>query len=677
MKNKNNKFYIAILVSLVLSFALSGYLNFVLAKDVKPNDPKLSFQDYLQEINIGDAWQVVTGSKKIVVAVIDTGVDLDHPDLKKNIWQNKKEIPDNKIDDDQNGFVDDVFGWDFVENDNDPNPTLAEGYHRNAINHGTVMSGIIAGKANNYRGIAGISWNSQIMALRVLDHQGVGTTDVVARAIDYAVDNGAHIINLSFVGRGNSQTLKESIENAYKKGVVVVAAAGNEINLGQDLDIEENRSYPVCYKTENGIDPVIGVSSVNSFDRLAGFSNYGSDCIDVSAPGVRLFSTAYYDPENRFFREKHLGGWTGTSVSAPIVSGVAALIKSINPLLPVNVIQEIIKKTARNIDMVNEPEFWGKIGSGMIDAGEAVKEAVKISGNPEKETLVVVGPYAQNNLIRFFDKNHLQKEVSFSSQGQVEENILIADKDKIFIPAVEGEYPYLKIYDKQGRLLDFFLVFGENFRGGFDVEAVDLDGDGVKEIVVGAGPGGGPQIRIFDQKGELLGQFFAFDEDFNGGISLTVADFDNNRSDLEILAVKKTKGDSLVRVYKTSSQLVDQFYAFPESLVGGFEIKSIDQDFDKQREVVVASGRGLKPAVRIINNQKKVTKEFFAFATNFKGGISLTVADYDGDGREEIVTAAKTDGGPHIRIFNALGQYEFQFFAFDDRFRKGVRIFSE
>ncbi|MFH1187334.1 MAG: S8 family serine peptidase [bacterium] len=325
-------------------------------KKYPANDMFYEEQWYLDKINISGVWKYTTGSSKIVVAVIDSGVDINHPDIKNNIWLNSDEKIDG-IDNDRNGYIDDINGWDFIQNSSDPRPKIfGNRFSEEGINHGTIVAGVIAAEGNNSIGISGISWHSKIMPLRVLDEQGNGDVTDVVEAIDYAINNGADIINLSFVGCKNDPRLKEAINRAYLKDVVVITSAGNE-----------------------------------------GFSNLDSQFL------------AY---------EKIYNG------------GV-------------------------------------KVAVGNVD--------------DDKQSEIITGP-------------------------------------------TKDSPPLVNIFDSQGNLKDNFFAFAENFRGGVNVAAGDINGDGIDEIIAGAGFTGGPHVRIFDSHGNLQGQFFAFAENFRGGVNVAAGE---------------------------------------------------------------------------------------------------------------------------------------------------------
>ena len=223
------------------------------------------------DIDAPEAWDVTTGSSAVVVAVIDSGVDINHPDLAANIWVNPGETPGNGIDDDANGYVDDVNGWDFYIDDNDP---------RDANGHGTHVAGTIAAVGNNGTGGTGVSWSAKIMALRFLDAWGSGTTANAIAAIEYATAMGADIINNSWGGGGFNTSLKTAIEAS---GAVVVCAAGNS-----GINNDGTPHYPSSFNSAN----IIAVAASDQNDALASFSNYGANSVDVAAPGTNIYSAA-------------------------------------------------------------------------------------------------------------------------------------------------------------------------------------------------------------------------------------------------------------------------------------------------------------------------------------------------------------------------------------------------
>lgn len=304
-----------------------------------PNDPSFASLWGLTKIQAPAAWDIATGNG-VVVAVVDTGVNHAHPDLANNIWVNPGEIPNNGIDDDGNGYVDDTRGWNFVSGNNAP----TDGH-----SHGTHVSGTVAAVGNNSLGVIGVAPGSKIMAIKGLGDDGSGYDADLAQGIVYAADNGADIINMSWGGTGDSPVIEEAVDYAHSLGVVLVAAAGNSA-------IDANLFLPAKYAG------VVTVSAFNSADTMASFSNYGQK-IDVAAPGVGILSTVpggYYSSFN------------GTSMASPHVAGLAALLLSRSPTLTNEQVRQAIRRTS---DDVGPAGFDTQSGHGRINALKALQAA--------------------------------------------------------------------------------------------------------------------------------------------------------------------------------------------------------------------------------------------------------------------------------------------------------------
>ncbi len=318
------------------------------------NDPLIGEVWGLNNIHGVDAetaWSVSSGADEVVVAVIDSGVDINHPDLSSIIWTNDNEIANNGIDDDSNGFIDDVNGWDFTsEYDNTP---------QDEHGHGTHVSGTISAIRNNSEGIAGVADNVKIMPLRFLDKDGFGVTSWAISALEYAVANGAQISNNSWGGGGYEPALYSAIAAAQQQNHLFVAAAGNS---GQNSDI--NPMYPAAYDLSN----IISVAAINSNGGLAGFSNYGVNSVDIAAPGVSILSTMSEDSAACSSSPPCYTSWDGTSMAAPHVAGVAALIFGLNNQLTPEDIITIILDNARSTIPLNGRVYSG----GELDGGRAV-----------------------------------------------------------------------------------------------------------------------------------------------------------------------------------------------------------------------------------------------------------------------------------------------------------------
>lgn len=654
--------------------------NFTYQASLEPQDPYYTQQLYLSQIKAHQAWNITTGSSNITLAIIDSGVDINHPDLKNNIWTNPNEVADNGLDDDENGYTDDVHGWDFIRQTADPRPKLDEDYTIVGINHGTVVAGVAAAQGGNAEGIAGVSWRAKIMSLRVLDGIGLGDTLTVARAIDYARQQKVDVINLSFVGTGKSLTLEKAIKAANDAGILVVAAAGNEVANGIDMD--SNPQYPVGHDGPNGENWVIGVASIDNNDRLASFSNYGKKYIDLSAPGVGIFSSVYHQNDNQNFQKYYESGWTGTSVSAPQVTGAAALIKSLKPNLSLQQIKDILLNTADNIDYLNN-NYASKLGKGRLNIFAAVDKTLlekpKANGGLKK---IVVSPLQQTGpYVRIFKKTTAENQF-FAFDEKFRGGISLAAGDlnddgtaEILTGLGRGTYPWIKIFNQNGTLNEKIVAYTENFRGGVEVALGDVDGDGALEIISAAGVGGGPQVRIFSTTGIVEGQFFAFEKTNRSGLEIACGDVNQDGRD-EIIVIKKS-GDSLIKILDYSGELIASFYAYDKKSKQNVHLAAGDLDNDGLAEIVTGTGSGFGPQIKIFDKNGNLKNSFLAYAANFRGGVYPAVGDVDDDGEQEIVTSPGPGGGPHIRVFNMWGGVKFQFFAYDTKFRGGVRVAVE
>ncbi len=305
------------------------------------------------DIDAFGAWDVTRGAG-VVVAVIDTGVDLTHPDLRPNLWVNEGEVPGNGIDDDGNGYVDDVNGYDFVFRDADPN---------DIDGHGTHVAGSVAARGDDGFGVPGVAYEARIMSLKFLHGFQGGLSSQAAEAITYAVNNGAQVINASWGGPGQSSAIRNAIAYARSRGVVFVTAAGNE---GQNNDVRS--SYPANYPLDN----VISVAASDRRDRLAGFSNYGASRVHVAAPGVDIVSTV---PGSDW------GYMDGTSMASPYVAGAAALIRSVAPTVSPAGIRQALMESSTPVGALT-----GLVASGgRIDAFAAVSVFAPAAGQEPDE----------------------------------------------------------------------------------------------------------------------------------------------------------------------------------------------------------------------------------------------------------------------------------------------------
>lgn len=344
-----------------------------------PSDPNFPLW-HMTIIAAPTAWDTSTGSEQIVIAVVDSGFALAHEELADGWYENSGEIgftsPGgtcwtgsivdkriNNCDDDANGYIDDWRGWDFVSNDNSPQAG-EENPNGNGISHGSLVSGLIGAAANNNVGFTGIDWSARIMPLQALSDNGTGYTADIVAAVEYAVDNGADIINMSLGGGYDDNALRAAVNYATSQNIPVVAAAGNCASLSyvfcNQLSAPGYMTYPALYPE------VFAVGAVTATGSRPSFASYGPQ-LDFVAPGQGITMSSSWSSTNTV--SAYAYGIGGTSFSTPIVSGVIGLLKANSPLLSVDDIRFIIRSTA------NGTEFNTQFGYGTVNAERALQAA--------------------------------------------------------------------------------------------------------------------------------------------------------------------------------------------------------------------------------------------------------------------------------------------------------------
>ncbi|MCB0401197.1 MAG: S8 family serine peptidase [Flavobacteriales bacterium] len=327
--------------------------------DLTPNDPLFNSSNMwgLFQINAQSAWNVSTGSSSIVVATTDNAIQITHPDLANVLWINTAEASGTPgVDDDGNGYVDDINGYDVGDNDNNPNPPST------SFDHGTHVAGTTGAQSNNATGVASIGYGISIMAVKSTKNSfGSNSVSNGYDGIYYAALNNADIINCSWGGSVNSPTGQNVVNWASSQGSIIVAAAGND---GTDNDSSPH--YPSNYSA------TVAVASSTTGDVKSSFSNYGANSVDITAPGSNIASTV---PNNTY------AFMSGTSMATPMVSGLLGLMKSLNPSMPNSALLNCLYSTAVNIDGIN-PTYAGKLGAGRIDAFAAMNCVASTLSNP-------------------------------------------------------------------------------------------------------------------------------------------------------------------------------------------------------------------------------------------------------------------------------------------------------
>ena len=382
-----------------------------------PSDPLLGYQWYLDTVHAAEAWDIVDDGSKVIIGIVDTGVYYDHPDLAANIWTNPGEIPDNGVDDDGNGYVDDVHGWDLGGStlgspDNDP--------VEKAPIHGTLVAGISSCVTNNGLGVAAPAYNAVIMPVRVqVDDQADDELYWTAEGVVYAADNGADIINCSYGSYLALEHEREAVEYAQSKGALVVAAGGNE-NTADPL-------YPAAFPG------VMGVAATTQGDAKWFNSNYGYH-MDVSAPGSRLYNT--------WGQTGYTDIYSGTSLAVPLTASIAAMVMTVHPDWTAEQVREQIRISADPIDNLN-PGFARQMGYGRVNAYRALtveSPAIRVSDYTfaEEETGNGLFEPGETLLLTITLHNYLEPAENISCILSSDHPDITIENDHFQIPQMSG-----------------------------------------------------------------------------------------------------------------------------------------------------------------------------------------------------------------------------------------------
>lgn len=366
------------------------------------------------------------GDREVVVAVVDSGIDYTHPDLADNIWLNPGEIPNNGVDDDRNGYKDDIRRYNFYGD----NPNVRAG-----SGHGTHCAGIIGAIGNNEFGVAGVNWKVTILPIKAFA-DGSSETDIIIEALAYARRVGVQVYSLSFSGpeRVASRALREMFSKIERDGSVVVAAAGNS---GSNLEF--SKRYPASYPFAN----IISVGANDPEDRLASFSNFGPESVDIVAPGGRIYSTG---PNRQVIKS------SGTSMSAPHVAGAAALLLSLEPNLSGLQVKERIMSTADRV-----PELLGRIKSAgrlnltnmVFDLRSEMPELVPLDFTVKNVSLESPHPYLKHETLDF----EISQPGAKSIMVHFKKLHVLTQRDWVSVYDKEGNF----IIDLTDRYEDFWL----------------------------------------------------------------------------------------------------------------------------------------------------------------------------------------------------------------------------
>jgi subtilisin family serine protease len=367
------------------------------------------------DVNAEKAWDLTTGSRDVLVAVIDTGINYNHPDLKDNAWVNEAEANGLAgVDDDKNGVIDDIHGYNAIDDSGDP---------MDDHGHGSHCSGTIGASGNDGKGIVGVAWNVRIMGAKFLDRNGSGTLEAAIKAIDYATKMGARIMSNSWGGGGRSETLAQAIQRANEANALFIAAAGNESNNN-----DASPSYPATYDIPN----VLAVAAINNRGIIAPFSNFGKKTVHVGAPGVNVFSSTL---------ESKYDSWSGTSMATPHVSGVAALLASYEPTLTNIQMKQRLIATAKPLASLKNRT----VSKGMVDAYAALTNTVA-PPDPNDPAVWQQMAVSVSSPHPYQSKSNLEYKVEVP--GAKEFSLYFAKFE------TENNYDSVEIYSEDGKLVE-------------------------------------------------------------------------------------------------------------------------------------------------------------------------------------------------------------------------------
>lgn len=477
---------------MVASAAIFGlFLPTVASAAVVPNDTFWQKAWHLRQIHAEDAWEVATGSADIIVAMIDGGVDIAHPDLEPNIWTNTREIPGDGLDNDGNGYRDDVHGWNYVTDSGDVRPVYLRDQSDEAWSHGTITASLLGAVGDNGRGITGIAWDIRIMPLVVLDGDGNGGTRNIIHAMRYAMAQGAKIINLSLVGYEYDEALAQMVERAYDAGILVVAATGNEGGMESGIDLDFMPGYPACLDAGKR-NLILGVSGTDTLDQKAPYANYGHDCTDLSAPGQEMFAARPRYPRGESVPTSTVSGYigdvTGTSLSAPLVSGVAALLWTVRPEWTVAQVRDRILETSDPIDSVLPEQQKGKLGRGRLNAGRALaglgSATTTLASRPRTASSTVqLVSSPRSPFVTFVDgRGRSEKRAPYGEKVPGTQAVRLSDGGWLLFPTRGGGHAML--FNAEGKLIASGFPFGRVRNGAWLLQATK---QGTITVI---GPGG-------------------------------------------------------------------------------------------------------------------------------------------------------------------------------------------
>ncbi|MBI5222068.1 MAG: S8 family serine peptidase [Candidatus Magasanikbacteria bacterium] len=634
-----------------------------LASAKMPNDPSAAQWAY-EHIGLYQTWNYTVGSKDVVVAVIDTGFDTFHPDLLDNVWKNEDEVANNKIDDDDNGYVDDVWGWNFVAEDvngdgkvdakeqlgnNNPRPNVtklsANEKEEEIFSHGTMVAGLIGARGDNKRDGVGVNWRVKLMNIKVIDNTGTGTLNELPRAIRYAVDNGADIINISLVSSDYSPEIDDAVQYAYKKNAAVFAAAGNNSS-----HLNFSPSYPICSDASSTVEMVLGVSAITEDHHITRFSNIGSNCIDITAPGQHVSSTVRYSPINGL-KDSYAGGLNGTSFATPLAAGAAALIKGLQPNWGPDKIFAALLRTVHHTPGQDELVYANLFGAGLLQVDKAIKYVLEQLGPIHlASTLLVLG----------LDSGKVGGW-NWSDDVVVDVNKLLVKVDDWAVYKDGGEQSFFTVKQVNSKASQV-TIYNDGWKkkkswsiasdGKLNIAVGDIVGDEEAEIVLSPQYASDWLWRVYDQSGKKQNERLstAKHQGVSVGLSPKVGE-----TKAKMAALYQSNGDLKLVSFGDDLQEAETFKV--GALQSRGELAIGDVDGDGKVEYILSGIGGDGSYVALYNSDGKYKRRFKL--SDSQDLFDVRLGDYNKDGKDEIFTAPLS-GGSSALVWTYRGKKLFE-----------------
>jgi subtilisin family serine protease len=647
--------------------------NYLMKVQWVPNDPYYgtsgswgqAYDDLwgLKKIQMELAWDFTQGlgndGQPVVVAVVDTGLDLAHEDITANVWVNTGEVPNNQLDDDGNGYVDDAQGYDFVTCDSFGMcgcvaPKSPDAIPQDGNGHGTHVAGTIAAVGNNGLGVVGVVPGAAVMPLKALNNNGEGVISELSEAIRYAADNGADVINNSWGGLGRNQTLADAVDYASALGVMVVAAAGNDYGNDALRFTPANLPRVITVAASNPAD--------DPFDFQTGFSCRGAK-LDVAAPGIDVLSlrasgTDLYGDGTHIVGSNYYRA-NGTSMAAPHVSGVAAALLAYRPSLTIDEVKQVLRASASDIGNSG----WDILtGYGRLNAYQAlITEAgptVEITSPAMGQVLLnlssfpLTGTAAGPGFGQYALQYRLINDLTWTQLGNPiptpVSNGLLANWDLSVLP--DGVY-HLQLTataspsgNKSYDLKEAVVIHDQSVKSGWPLRIedfvstnspviVDLDGDGVQEVVLSSIS----SIYVYRPNGTLL-----WKRSYTGAISTpSIADIHKGKA-LEVVFEEVGCSGVFLRVLNyDGSELWSK--SVPVTNIAPSPISIGDVNLDKKMEILVPQ---MDDKLFVYSNTGNLIGSYFDYCN----GGPVALGDLDADGTPEVIAATiLPEGGRYLR----------------------------